>query len=451
MNAGLSRWTMAYFATALSAFVIAQLLMAVGLTYPATPLLSGHSFVGVHLLTIGWLTLLMIGALLQFVPVITGKAAIGGRAGLVSLVAIAGGLVGMTAGFLAIDGSVPSACLMALPVGGAAVVVGAFIAAATIGRALLAGRPLVLPARFVAVGLLFLAVTVILGLSFALTLAFPEQMPFGQFLGRGIELHVASGFLGWFTLTAMGVGYRLLSMFMLAADNERIGTWVLRLATTGIALVWIAAFLDEGMPVPVATAAVLVLLAAAALYLADMVCIFRRRKRPKLELNSIVGAISLGFLAIAGAAIAALGFTGQLAEFAGPLGYLFLFGWLSGLGLGQLYKIVPFLTWLERYAPRLGKEPVPRVQDLVDERRATPWYIVYFAAVLVGSTAGALGYSAIWRVAIVAHLVATGFIIRELWRARYAGPATRTGQQPVSQSGTRSGPAMLSPRTGASP
>jgi len=447
INTGLSRWTMAYFAAAFAAFLAAQLLMALGLAYPAEPLMSARTLVAVHLVTIGWLTLLMLGALLQFVPVITGSAVIGERAGLASLLAIGVGLIGMIVGFLALDGTLPAACTGALALGGGAVVVGVALVAVTIGRALVAGRPLALPGRFVAAGLCFLCLTVLLGVSFALALAWPDYFAWDGLVVHGLGLHIATGIIGWFTLTAIGVSYRLLSMFMLAPEEDGgIGRWVLRLATAGIGLFWAEPFFG-GTPFAgiAASGGALLSIIAAGLYLADMVRIFRQRKRPVLELNSIAGAAALVAFGASVLAFGALEFSGRLSAFVGPLIYLYLFGWLSGLGLGQLYKIVPFLTWLERYGPRLGKEAVPRVQDLVSERRAAPWFVAYFLAVAAGAIAGALGVPLVWRAAILVHLVASILIARELWRARYGRPAALAVPAPPALSTT------AFPQIGASP
>src|SRR6185437_1744980 len=188
----------------------------------------------------------------------------------------------------------------------------------------------------------------------------------------------------------------------------------------GIGLFWAEPFFG-GTPFAgiAASGGALLSIIAAGLYLADMVRIFRQRKRPVLELNSIAGAAALVAFGASVLAFGALEFSGRLSAFVGPLIYLYLFGWLSGLGLGQLYKIIPFLTWLERYGPRLGKEAVPRVQDLVCERRAAPWFALYFAAVTAGALLGAFGLFELWRAAILLHLLASLLIVRELWRARH--------------------------------
>jgi hypothetical protein len=98
--------------------------------------------------------------------------------------------------------------------------------------------------------------------------------------------------------------------------------------------------------------------------------------------------------------------------------HLVAFGWLSGLGLAKLYKIVPFMTWLECYGPVLGRAPTPRVQDLVAEAGARPWFVLYFASVWAGTTALALGSAAGFRIAAFGTLAATAAIVVHLVRAR---------------------------------
>ena len=116
-------------------------------------------------------------------------------------------------------------------------------------------------------------------------------------------------------------------------------------------------------------------LATIALYGRDVIGIFRGRKRRQLELNTRMAALS--FASLAGAALlgVALVLTGAFAAHVGAFAFLAVFGWLSGLVLAKLYKIVAFLTWLETYGPVMGRAPTPRVQDLVAEARASKWFV----------------------------------------------------------------------------
>ncbi|EQD69902.1 hypothetical protein B1B_05277, partial [mine drainage metagenome] len=113
------------------------------------------------------------------------------------------------------------------------------------------------------------------------------------------------------------------------------------------------------------------------------------------------------------------GALGDFASLAPALVYALLFGWLSGLALSQLYKIVPFLTWLERYGKSLGKVKVPRVQDLVVERRARPIFWTYFAGGLLGTIALLAGSAWLLRVAALGTVIATLGIAREIWLVRH--------------------------------
>lgn len=430
-----SRWTPLYFAIAVGSFVLVQIVMAAGLTFPAVSLLAPATLAAVHLLTIGWLTVLMLGALHQFVPVITAEGAPAGASALVSIVAIVLGLFGMEAGFLALDGRLPAFLLHCLPIGGSLVLVGIAVTAGWLARILWRTRPLPFHARFVAAALCFLFVALGLGILMALGFAAPGLVFWRGDLTDLLRLHLFAGLLGWFMLMTIGVGYKLIGMFCLAPEERgAVGDAVLGLSAGGLAAAsGLALGAALGAPVPeiIVTAAVAVIGAGIALYLFDMVRLYRARRRSNLELNTLMAVPALAMLAVflpLGLYAYAAGFGERLA---GALGYLFLFGWLSGLGLSQLYKIVPFLTWLERYGSLLGKRPVPRVQDLVDEARDRPWFVLYFAAVAAGAAFAALGWVVPWRVAVLGHLVATLMIARALWLARYGRPKPTAAVPPL--------------------
>ncbi len=444
MPSRLARWTLAYVAAALACFVGAQVVLVGGWGLAGGALQAPATLAAVHLLTIGWLTLLMFAALRQFVPVITASRPKGDAVALPALIAVTGGLTAMVIGFLALGQPYAWASLPWLPVGGSAVVVGLVLLAAVVGAALVEARPLPLAGRFVAAGVVCLVLTIAMGLTMAVALSRPHLLSgraVGAVLTRGLELHAGIGLLGWFTLTAIGVSYKLLPMFTLAPEGRgALGHAVFGLTVGGMALVGLTGLfglLASGGPVsPVLAqslqrASWLVVGAGLTAYLGDMTRLYRQRRRRALELNAGFARAALLALAAGIALLAAgtaFGFAGAQA---GPIAYLLLFGWLSGLALTQLYKIVPFLTWIERYGPSLGKGPVPRVQDLVDENAARPWFALYFAAVALGVLAGLLGFQRFWQWTSAGVLAATLGITVELWRAGRRRPAQPGAMRPA--------------------
>ena len=419
MGAALSRWTMAYFTAALLFLIGAQVLMTAGYGFPSNAAEAPETLLLVHMVTLGWLSLLMCGALFQFVPVLVARPLVGPRLVLPALLCLLAGLACLLGGFLELTGAIdidfpllPSAAIL-LPAGFALVV-------GVLGCTLWAGRPLPLPARFVAAGLASLVATALVGMLFSLLLS--GHAPAGvDWKASALPVHIAAGFGGWLTLTAIGVSYRLLPMFMLAPDQARAtGHAALWSGIIAVLLMVVAAPLESALGGGRAAtlAAGLAGFAAIAFYGADLIYFYRNRKRRKIELNSrsALGAFAGLYLSVL--LIVGLAATGRLADHIPAVLYLVAFGWLSGLGLSQLYKIVPFLTWLECYGPVMGRKPTPRVQDLVVEKRDHAWFVLYFAGVLVGTLALLAGAPGLFHLATAVTLLATVALVVELVLAR---------------------------------
>ncbi|MCB1469458.1 MAG: hypothetical protein KDK08_20475, partial [Rhizobiaceae bacterium] len=227
---------------------------------------------------------------------------------------------------------------------------------------------------------------------------------------------------GWLAVCAVGVSYRLLPMFLLSPDPDHRRIRLVLLSACVATVIAVAggfAAAYAGRPVrEVMAVAALAAGATIILYGRDVVRFYHARRRIEMELNTriaIPAFASLGLAVLMVAPVAA--FAGIETAVASSV-YLIAFGWLTGLGLAQLYKIVPFMTWLECYGPVLGRAPTPRVQDLVSERRAQPWFVLYFVSVWTGAAALALGSELVFRAAAVGALAATVAVAIEAARAR---------------------------------
>src|SRR6266542_3749282 len=161
------------------------------------------------------------------------------------------------------------------------------------------------------------------------------------------------------------VGLALTVMFGLALGADRIWTFLpgqffprlqahFHLALLG----WVAPMVI-GVPALVAPGALAVALAALghAVWVARMA---RHRKRPQLDWGLRFALTGTVFLL----PVTALGLGFALDLCSGPaLGssyaVLALGGWASLTIVGMMLKIVPFLVWYRAYGPRAGRAPVP--------------------------------------------------------------------------------------------
>ncbi|MCL8208247.1 MAG: hypothetical protein K6V97_09285 [Actinomycetia bacterium] len=294
--------------------------------------------VAVHSFTLGFLTMTMMGALYQFGPVVLGLRVVPPRRAAGQYALYTGGVVVFLAGL---------GTLRPLLVGvGAAGVAGGllwFVAELAPGLGRAASE--LVPARFVASGLGYLLLVLLLGLLLASTWWRP-WLPFRP----ALLTHLLLGAAGWFSFVSYGVTYRLYPMFLAAPVEARHSAGVFALQHTGVALGVAAAWTGWAV---LGVAAATALALAAGLYLADVLAVVRSRRNRRPGAAAGLAVAAAAWLAVGGAFLAAAATTGWAR--AGVLGAVSLaYGWWAGIVTGFLQKIAPFAVWV--YWSRHGRD-----------------------------------------------------------------------------------------------
>lgn len=199
--------------------------------------------------------------------------------------------------------------------------------------------------------------------------------------------HIHLALVGWVSLTIMGASYKLVSMFALAHTTSRTaGRIAFGLGNVGlIGLAVDALFLGRRW-MPFWS---IVLGVAYLAYLSQMREIFSVRHR-RLD-----PSLSFTLLALAGGAMwvglglgLAFGWLEDTTETRAAYVFSVLVGWVTPFILGQIHKIAPFLVWTRLFQSNAWKgSPPPRVQDLTSERLA--W--ATFGALGIAIASGLVG------------------------------------------------------------
>ena len=405
---------LAYLATAATAFVLAALALP-GLG----PALAGHYYhprllALTHVVTLGWITLAIMGASYQLIPVAIERPLFSERLARWQLPALACGIVGMVGHFWLgrWDGLAWAAAL-----------VGAGVLSHVINVAL-SVRGVArwsFTARGVALALGGLALTAVFGVTLAIThgsRAFP-----GGLLGA-VHAHFHLALLGWIAPMIVAVGARVYPMFLLAPEPGGWGASI-QLGGLGLGAPAVTAGLALGWPALVVPGAVAVAV-ALGVHVGWVAGFARRRKRPTLDWGLRFVLTGTGCLVLSGA----LGLGLAIGVGSGPrvaLAYavLALGGWVSLTIVGMMLKIVPFLVWYRVYAPRAGREPVPTLAQLSWPGAERLAYGLLTAGILGLAATVAAGEPV--AIALAGTVVSLGALVftldlgRTLWRLRPSG------------------------------
>jgi hypothetical protein len=372
-----------YLLTAAAAFLLA----ALAVPWLAADL-AGHYYhprvlALTHTVTLGWITLTIMGASYQLIPVVLERPVWSERLARWQYGAFVTGAIGVVGHFVIAEwvGFVWSAALLTLAV------------AAHVLNAALSVRGLrrwTFTARLVALALVGLSLTALLGGALGLDHA-RDVLPGGFFANLHAHVHLA--LLGWVLPMVIGVAARVYALFLLAPEPGGRGGAV---QLWGLALGVPATVLGIALESRLVIAGAVAVAAAVLAHLTWIVGMVRGRRRPALDWGLrfvLAGAAFVLPAAVLGLALAAGVVSGP--RWALAYGVVVFGGWASLTIAGMMLKIVPFLVWYRAYAPRVGRAAVPTLTQLgwpAGERAALALLLAGIAGLAAAVGAGDPGW-----------------------------------------------------------
>lgn len=336
-----------------------------------------------HLLALGWAAMIAMGAVYQLIHVVLNKKIFSEALGFVHYSLFAGGMAALVLGFLVLK----PLWLMA---GGVMSLAGIAVFIVNMAVTLLRARqwnPITLHVASALCYLLFVAGSG-LAMGFNFRFGFMQEMH-----ERLLAAHIWAGFVGWFTLLIVGFSYKMLPMFYLA-HNYPVRLQYVTLALFNIGLTGMMAALLAGAPFAVKWLALAVIAAATVAYNTHVSQIIRRKHKAKPGAGIAFSVwLIRGLSSLLSAALLLLAIFPHLwndGATATVFAYLFFLGWIALTIFGYLSKIAPFLWWTHKYGSLVGKEQVPSLADMIDERKVK----IGLAAMLAGIAAVAVGLAA---------------------------------------------------------
>lgn len=323
-----------------------------------------------HLLTLGYMSMVMLGAMLQMLPVLAGvpvpRVVFVGS--LVHVLIIVGCLL-LAAGFLW-----QKSGLLLTAAGLLAAGFVLFISA--VGVALyLAGRanPTILGMRFALICLL-----AVLGLGLLLTSGITGLQPLPH-IQIWTDVHLGWGVAGWFGVLLIAVSYQVVPMFQVTPEYPQwMRRWLLPLLLVTL-MSWSLLKLTEVTPV-ILTAVLLLLLLELTVFALTTVWLFSRRKRKVPDTTVLFWRTGIGFFMLVVLLFLVGEFKPQLSLDL-PLGVFIIQGVILTMINGMLYRIVPFLSWfhLQHAQVTEGRFDIklPHMKSFISDQAARRQYYLH--------------------------------------------------------------------------
>lgn len=307
-----------------------------------------------HLMALGWGTMIILGASHQLLPVLIEGKLDSYLLALLSFIFAAAGIPLLVTGFYLFN--------TGLILQSGAILVNASVICYFLNviGSIVESKKYNIHAFFIAAASLWLFTTTFFGLLLVFNFS-RSWLPENSI--EYLSIHAHMGLAGWFLLLIIGVGSRLIPMFLISKYSSHVTLWWI-FALINVALFAFIILKTSGAYPNLYYSPFLLVLIALALFGNYNYRAYKVRIRKHVDEQMKISLLSVAMLLLP--LLCLLVVIYFIREDSKPnivllYGFCIFFGWITALIMGMTFKTLPFIIWNKVYHTRaMGKTPAPK-------------------------------------------------------------------------------------------
>ncbi|HZJ35168.1 MAG TPA: hypothetical protein VFD29_00930 [Gillisia sp.] len=330
-----------------------------------------------HIMALGWGTMMILGASHQLVPVIIEGKLFSNILAHFSFITAAIGIPLLAYGFYVFN--------MGWPAQWGAILINTAILSylGNLTLSMIKRKKVNVHATFVLTAALWLFVTTLVGLLLVYNFSDPI-LPTDSL--HYLSLHAHLGIIGWFLLLVIGVGSRLIPMFLISKYSNTKLLWLI----FGLINAGLLTFIIFFLYVPqisfylISFASILFGIGSFGYYCYHS---FKQRIRKKVDEIMKISLLSVIMMFLPVILLFTI-IVWLLINSINPqlvlvYGFVIFFGWITAIILGMTFKTLPFIVWNKVYHLLAGLGKTPNPKDMFSSKIFSLMSITYLAGFIL--------------------------------------------------------------------
>jgi len=367
-----------FYAAAAVAFLVLCLLMLFSANDFAGHYFQPHILAITHTAALGWGTMIIFGAAYQLLPVIYEKDLYSSKLAFASFFFLVPGTTLLVYSFWNFNTGI------LMQVGGLLILAGILMFTCNVVLTSMNSEKYSVQKLYIIASSIWLLITASIGLLLVYNFSFPI---FKKSHLEILKLHAHAGIVGWFLLLIIGVGTKLIPMFLLGKSAKEkfllYGWWLINGG--------LIAFIADGFIAGVTLRSLMYgtfIVAGIVLFILYIWDVYKNRMRKQVDFQMKHVMISMIFMILAIVHIPVLILKPQEIKCTLVYGMLVFVGWITSIIIGKTFKTLPFIVWNDKYKTHVGKKDLPMPKNLYQEKLTKIQFLTGFILFIIGIRSG---------------------------------------------------------------